>query len=296
MKKSAVLFNVLGVFLFPFLLVLAFTSVSSLATLYYEFLPSWLDFAIKFFYDLASYTLDLAVFFALGAFCYALAQKNILSAVLVAVLGIINAGVLPIIQFFVRSLFFASSTEAYIMQEYWTNDVITSMTELLKFGIGALICIATWLFFKLSKRGGQIFPSLCKTEWGGFRKCAYNKRGADTFESYNICDRRRIWRTEYNISYIEYCFQCSRIFCSRFWGIYGKTFILPEKRLTKQIYYNKIIENIFFRESVLNYSYFRKETKNEKNSCSYACRYNGGNVVCLRRRQRQNNRGNKSSC
>lgn len=38
------------------------------------------------------------------------------------------------------------------MQEYWTNDVITSMTELLKFGIGALICIATWLFFKLSKR------------------------------------------------------------------------------------------------------------------------------------------------
>jgi len=152
LKKSAVLFNVLGVFLFPFVIVLAFTSVSSLATLYYEFLPSWLDFAIKFFYDLASYTLDLAVFFALGAFCYALAQKNILSAVLVAVLGIINAGVLPIIQFFVRSLFFASSTEAYIMQEYWTNDVITSMTELLKFGIGALICIATRLFFKLSKR------------------------------------------------------------------------------------------------------------------------------------------------
>ena len=68
MKKSAVLFNVLGVFLFPFVIVLAFTSVSSLATLYYEFLPSWLDFAIKFFYDLASYTLDLAEFFALGAF------------------------------------------------------------------------------------------------------------------------------------------------------------------------------------------------------------------------------------
>lgn len=152
MKKSAVLFNVLGVFLFPFIIVLAFTSVSSLATLYYEFLPSWLDFAIKFFYDLASYTLDLSVFFALGAFCYAVTQKNILSALLAAAAGLINAGILPIVQFFVRSLFFASSTDAYIMQEYWTNDVMTSMSSLLKFGIGALICIAAWLFFKIARR------------------------------------------------------------------------------------------------------------------------------------------------
>lgn len=152
MKKRAVLFNIFGLFLCPFLLVLIFTAISSLASMYYEYLPSWLDFMIVFFYDLASSVLQISIFFAIGAFAISLSEKKFLHAVIAVIIALFHAGLAPILQFFVRSLFLASITDAYIMQEYWTSDVVASMSGLLKTFIALIVCILTFLFFKLTKR------------------------------------------------------------------------------------------------------------------------------------------------
>lgn len=152
MKKNAVLYHVLGPFLCPLFFICMFTLISSLATANYEYLPKWLDGMSVFFYELAAYALDFTVFFLLGSFAFAVSQKKIFHSVFTGIAALFHAWLLPMIQFFIRSLVLTSSTEAEIMEEYWTVDVVTSMANTLKVFVGLLICVATFVFFNLTKR------------------------------------------------------------------------------------------------------------------------------------------------
>ncbi len=151
MKKRAVLFYALSFFIIPTALVSIFTAISSLASVNYEYLPESLDFLITVFYDLAALAAMLASFFSLGASYIALAKKR-LAALAPICAAIYNAVLLPLLQFPVRTLVFGNAVDISILQEYWTEDIYSSMTGAVKIFLGALVVALTALFFKLTKR------------------------------------------------------------------------------------------------------------------------------------------------
>ncbi len=155
MKKNAVLYHVLGLFLCPLFFISMFTLISSVATVNYEYLPESLDGMSVFFYELAAYALDFVLFFVLGAFAYALSQKKTVPAVLCGGIALFHSFLLPMIQFFVRSLFLASSTDADIMEDYFEIDVATSEVATLKAVAGILICAAVAIVFFARKKNSD---------------------------------------------------------------------------------------------------------------------------------------------
>lgn len=152
MNKKAVLYHIFGLFLCPVFFVSMFTIIFSVATLNYEYLPAWLDGMSVFFYNLSAYAVDLAMFFAVGGFAFALSEKKVLPAVLCGVTAAFHAFVLPIIQFFVRSVFFVSIATADIMKEYLFQDFITAQAASAKAAIALIVCALTFVFFKVTKR------------------------------------------------------------------------------------------------------------------------------------------------
>ncbi|MGN1095989.1 MAG: hypothetical protein ACI4QR_06335 [Eubacteriales bacterium] len=152
MKKRSVLLNLLVFLICPLLLILIFTAISSLATRWYEYIPSALDGMIIFFSELAAYMLDITLFAILGAFLISVTQKRIGIAVLTGIIAVFQAGVLPILMYLVRSLFLFSVSDISVMAEYLTMDIITAESSLIKVLIGFIVCAAGLIFFKLTKR------------------------------------------------------------------------------------------------------------------------------------------------
>lgn len=152
MKKNAVLYHVFGQFLCPLFFISMFTLIFALATLNYEYLPEWLDGISVFFFDLASYALDIAIFFMLGAFAFALSQKKVALAVITALITLFHACVLPLVQFMIRAALLAPMTDSDILSQYLDFDLLTAISNGAKALIGLLICLATFAFFLFTKR------------------------------------------------------------------------------------------------------------------------------------------------
>ena len=147
MKKISVLYHSVGLWLVPMFLVCAFTAITSFATQKYEYLPEALNFMIELFYYASVYTLEISLFFCVGAFAYALYKKNVISAVCCAVISLFHAGLLPMMTFLVRSFFIANISSAETMEEYWTIEVYTSMANFYRVtvflavaGVVTLLC------------------------------------------------------------------------------------------------------------------------------------------------------------
>lgn len=152
MKKNSILYHIFGLFLFPAFCVSMFSVIYSVATLNYEYLPEWMDRMSVFFYNLAAYGCEFAMFFAIGGFAFAISEKHKLSALICAVAAVSHAFILPIVQFFVRAIFLVSAATEAIMQEYWLSDVIMSMSASIKAVLSIAVCALTLLFFKVTKR------------------------------------------------------------------------------------------------------------------------------------------------
>lgn len=129
LKKNAVLYHLLGLFLAPILLVCAFAAISAFATRKYEYMPGELDFIKDTFFYLASWLLDFSVFFCVGAFAFAVYSRKTGSAFVCACMTLFHAFLLPMIVFLVRSVFLADVCTSREMEEYWTNDVYTSQAN-----------------------------------------------------------------------------------------------------------------------------------------------------------------------
>ena len=152
MKKNAVLYHVFGLFLCPIFLVCIFTIISSLATANFEYLPESLDFMNVFFNDIAGFVFDFSLFFLLGAFAFSLSEKRIFPSVFTGVAALFHGLLLPMLQFFFRSLILLSSAETEVIEAYWAYDVQSSIAGTLTVCLGLIICGATVAFFKLTKR------------------------------------------------------------------------------------------------------------------------------------------------
>ena len=152
LKKNSILYHIFGLFLFPVFCVSMFSVVYSVATLNYEYLPEWMDGMSVFFYNLAAYCCDFAMFFAIGGFAYALSEKKTVPAVLCAVTALFHGFILPLLQFFVRAIFLISVSSEAILQEYWLSDVVMSMSATIKAVLALIVCALTLAFFKLTKR------------------------------------------------------------------------------------------------------------------------------------------------
>lgn len=152
MKKNSILYHIFGLFLFPAFCVSMFSVIYSVATLSYEYLPEWMDGMSMFFYNLAAYGCEFAMFFVIGGFFYALSEKHKLPALICAIAAVSHAFILPLMQFFVRAIFLLSVSTEAIMQEYWLSDVIMSMSSSIKAILSVAVCALTLLYFKVTKR------------------------------------------------------------------------------------------------------------------------------------------------
>jgi hypothetical protein len=135
----------------PALVVCLFTAITSFLTLNYEYLPAETDFLAWLFYDLSYIALDAALCLGIGAFCFALYEKKAFSVVLSAVAVLFIAGALPMIMFFVRSIFLASVSSAEIMEEYFTTDVYSSIANIVKMLAALVIALAVRAVFFFGK-------------------------------------------------------------------------------------------------------------------------------------------------
>ncbi len=129
-----------------------FTVISSVATVNYEYLPAWLDGVSVFFYNLAAYAGEFAMFFAVGGFAFALSQKKAAPAVACGVIAAFHAFLLPLMQFFVRSVFIIPISTEAILAEYLYEDFMTAATASIKAVVSLAVCALTFAFFKLTKR------------------------------------------------------------------------------------------------------------------------------------------------
>jgi hypothetical protein len=53
----------------------------------------------------------------------------------------VNAGLVPMVMFFVRSIFLASTSNSGIMEEYFSHDVYVSISNVLKMAVGILLVL-----------------------------------------------------------------------------------------------------------------------------------------------------------
>lgn len=151
MKKNAVLYHLLGLFLAPIILVCAFAAISAFATRKYEYMPGELDFIKDVFFYLASWLLDFSVFFCVGAFCCALYNRKAVSASVCAAITLFHAFALPMIVFLTRSVFLADVCSSREMEEYWENDVLTSQANTMT-ALTAMIIVLTVSVIYMVKR------------------------------------------------------------------------------------------------------------------------------------------------
>lgn len=151
MNKKIVSFNLWWLLGLPLLAVCLLTAASSFLTLNYEYLPAETDFLSWVLYDASYIALDAALCLCLGAFCLAVYEKKSLFALTSALVTLFNAGLVPMIMFFVRSIFLASTTGSQIMEDYFSVDVYVSISNVLKM-LAALILVlivrAVLFFFK----------------------------------------------------------------------------------------------------------------------------------------------------
>lgn len=138
----------------PAIVTCVFTAAASFLTLNYEYLPPETDFLAGLFYDASYIALDAALCLCLGAFCYAVYKKNILSSVFTAFVIIFDSVLVPMIMFFVRSIFLASVSSSDIMEEYFSVDVYVAVANILKMSAAILIILivrASLFFAKKEK-------------------------------------------------------------------------------------------------------------------------------------------------
>ena len=152
MKKNAVLYHLLGLFLAPILLVCAFAAISAFATRKYEYMPGELDFIKDTFFYLASWLLDFSVFFCVGAFAFAVYSRKISSALICAGITLFHAFLLPMIVFLVRSAFLADVCTSREMEEYWINDVYTSQANTATAFTAMLIVVCVSVIYIVKRR------------------------------------------------------------------------------------------------------------------------------------------------
>lgn len=152
MKKNSVLYHTLGLFAVPALFICILTAIASFATRKYEYLPEELDFLSTLFYYAAIYLLDFLIFYCIGAFCYSVHSRKVLPSALCALITLFHAGLLPIVMFFVRSVFLADVTNSTFMEGYWTEDVYTSMANFTKASVFLVIGGAVSLVLFLMKK------------------------------------------------------------------------------------------------------------------------------------------------
>lgn len=154
LNKKIAFYNLWWLLALPVLVVCLFTAVTSFLTLNYEYLPAETDFLAVLFYDLSYVALDAALCLCLGAFCYALYERKALAALVTALVTLFNAGLVPMIMFFVRSFFIASGSSSQIMEEYFSVDVYSAVANTLKMLAGillALVVMAVYFFGKIEK-------------------------------------------------------------------------------------------------------------------------------------------------
>ena len=154
MNKKTVFYNLWWLMAFPALAVCLLAAVASFLTLNYEYLPAETDFLAVLFYELSYIVLDMSLCVNIGAFCYALYKRKALPALITAAVTLLNAGIVPMAVFFVRSIFLASTSSAGIMEQYFSVDVYVSVANLLKmaaFVLIALVVMAVYFFGKIEK-------------------------------------------------------------------------------------------------------------------------------------------------
>ncbi len=154
LNKKIVTLNLWWLLGLPLLAVCLLTAVSSFLTLNYEYLPAETDFLSVFIYEASYIVLDIALCFALGAFCYAAYEKKAIFALVSALVTFFVAALAPMIMFFVRSMFLASTSDANIMEEYFSVDVYASLSNIIKMLAAILIVLivrAVFFFGKIEK-------------------------------------------------------------------------------------------------------------------------------------------------
>lgn len=149
MKKNAVLYLLLGLFLAPLALVCAFAAVSAFATRKYEYMPQSLDFIKDMFFYLSAWLLDFSVFFCVGGFVYSVYRKSAVSSAICALITLFHAFLTPMAVFLIRSLFLADVCSSAEMEAYWTNDVITSQSNTITATAAILIALAAALVYAI---------------------------------------------------------------------------------------------------------------------------------------------------
>jgi hypothetical protein len=141
LNKKIVSLNLWWLLGLPLLVVCLLTAAASFLTLNYEYLPAEIDFLSWVLYDASYIALDAALCLCLGAFCYAVYEKKALSSLLSAAVIMVNAGLVPMVMFFVRSIFLASTSNSGIMEEYFSVDVYVSISNVLKMAVGILLVL-----------------------------------------------------------------------------------------------------------------------------------------------------------
>ncbi|MBQ8403920.1 MAG: hypothetical protein IJX55_05800 [Clostridia bacterium] len=155
MKKNSVLYHIFGLFLLPTLLVCILTAIGSFATANYEYLPEGLDGLGNVFFYVSTYALDLLIFFIIGAFCFAVYERNVISAVICAVVALFHSGLLPMLMFFMRSLFLSAYSSADVMEQYWEYDVYSAMSNFTRVCVGIVIALAVMLIYIIRKNKNE---------------------------------------------------------------------------------------------------------------------------------------------
>lgn len=136
----------------PALAACLLTAIASFLTLNYEYLPTETDFLSGVFYDASFIALDAALCVCLGAFCYAVYKKNALASLMTALVTFFDGVLLPMLMFFVRSIFLAAVSGSQIMEEYFSVDVYVAVANALKMLAAVVIVLAVRLVFFFFKK------------------------------------------------------------------------------------------------------------------------------------------------
>jgi hypothetical protein len=95
LNKKIISLNLWWLLGLPLLAVCLLTAAASFLTLNYEYLPAEIDFLAWVLYDASYIALDASLCLCLGAFCYAVYEKKVFSALLSAAVTLVNAGLVP---------------------------------------------------------------------------------------------------------------------------------------------------------------------------------------------------------
>ena len=151
LNKKTVFYNLWWLLAFPALIACLFTALYGFMTLNYEYLPAEIDFLSRIFDDLSYITLDVALCFCLGSFCYACHKRKALPALISFLVSFVGLGTVPMLMFFVRSVFVASISDSQTMSEYFSRDVYTSLSGVIRTVAGMLLVLAVTAVFFFGK-------------------------------------------------------------------------------------------------------------------------------------------------